>query len=178
MPRIPLALCVLRDWQRGDEDDIVRYANNPRVAEHLRERFPQPYTLADAAAWIAHTETQPAGFDFAITIDDRAVGGIGFAPGNDIHRVSAEVGYWLGEAYWGRGIASCALAGLTRFAFERHSNLNRMFAYVDSNHTPSIRVLEKAGYRREGHLRGCAIKHGQLRDQFVYARTRSEVQGQ
>jgi ribosomal-protein-alanine N-acetyltransferase len=174
---IHLPLCTLRPWRSGDEAELVRHANNPRVAEHLRERFPQPYTPADAAGWIAYTAGQPPGLNWAIAINDRPVGSIGVMPGGDIHRVSAEVGYWLGEAWWGRGIATCALRGQTRHAFEQHAILNRLFAYVDAAHAASIRVLEKAGYRREGHLVGCAIKAGQLRDQFVYAITREETTG-
>jgi RimJ/RimL family protein N-acetyltransferase len=176
MSVIQLPLCTLRPWRSGDEADLVRHANNPRVAEHLRDRFPQPYTLADARGWIAHAAEQPPGLSWAIAIDDRPVGGIGIAPDSDIHRVSAEVGYWLGEAWWGRGIATCALRGLSRRAFAEQKVLNRLFAYVDAAHTPSIRVLEKAGYRREGHLLGCAIKAGELRDQFVYAITRAEAE--
>jgi RimJ/RimL family protein N-acetyltransferase len=172
---VTLPLCTLRPWRPGDEEDLVRQANNPKVAAHLRDRFPQPYTLVDAVGWIAQAAEQPPGLHWAIAIDDRPMGGIGIAPGSDIHRVSAEVGYWLGESWWGRGIATCALRGLTHLAFEQHTLLNRLYALVDVDHPASIRVLENAGYRREGQLLGCALKAGQLRDQIVYAVTRGEV---
>ena len=166
----------LRPFRNGDQADLVRHGNNPKVAEHLRDRFPQPYTLAEADAWIAFVERRSSMVNFAICVEDRVVGGIGVLPLDDIHRISAEVGYWLGEAYWGRGIAACALRGLVPYVFENFPQLNRLFAYVDQDHAPSIRVLEKAHFRREGLLVGNAIKHGQIRDQFLYAITRSEIQ--
>jgi [ribosomal protein S5]-alanine N-acetyltransferase len=172
---IELLLCTLRPCRDGDQPDIVRHANNRAVARHLRELFPQPYTLQDANDWIARASAQSPPLNLAITIDDRFIGGIGLAPGSDIHRVSAEVGYWLGQEFWGRGIAACALRGLTRYAFATFPDLNRLFAYVDEDHPPSIRVLEKAAYRREGHLLGAATKHGQIRNQFLYAITRDEA---
>jgi ribosomal-protein-alanine N-acetyltransferase len=172
---IVLSLCSLRPCREGDQAEIVRHANNPRVALHLRERFSQPYTWADADAWIARVADHSPPLNFAITIDDRLVGGIGLEPGTDIHRVSAEVGYWLGEAVWGRGIASCAVQGFTTYSFATFPELNRLFAYVDESHPASIRVLEKGGFRREGHLIGAAIKRGQIRNQFLYAITRIEL---
>ena len=171
---IELQQCTLRRFRPGDEADIVRQANNPNVARHLRERFPQPYTWKDAEEWIAFAVKESPTLNLAICHEDHVVGGIGLVPGTDIHRVSAEVGYWLGESFWGRGIAACALSGLTEYAFTTFADLNRLFAYVDEDHPPSIRVLEKAGFRREGRLIGAAMKDGQLHNQFIYAITRGE----
>ena len=169
------SLCTLRPFRPGDQADLVHHANNPNVANHLRDRFPQPYTQADADAWIARVAEQSPPRHFVIAVEDRLVGSIGLLPGDDIHRISAEVGYWLGESHWGRGLATCALQGLTSYAFETFPDLNRLFAYVDDDHTPSIRVLEKSHFRREGHLLASAIKHNQIRNQFLYALTRSET---
>jgi len=174
--QIELAHCTLRPCRDGDQVDIVRHANNPNVAMHLRDRFPQPYTGADADEWISRVAKQSPALNFAICVEDRLVGGIGLMPGSDMHRVSAEVGYWLGEAVWGRGIATCALQGVTQYAFATFTELNRLFAYVDEDHAASVRVLEKAGFRREGHLIGAAIKQGQIRDQFLSGITRAEAQ--
>jgi len=166
----------LRPCREGDQAEIVRQANNPRVAVHLRDRFPQPYTWKDADEWIARVAGQSPVANFAVTVEDRFVGSIGLLPGSDIHRVSAEVGYWLGETFWGRGIASCALQGITRYAFATFPELNRLFAYVEEDHLPSIRVLEKGGFRREGRLIGAAIKDKRILNQFVYGLTRAEAQ--
>jgi [ribosomal protein S5]-alanine N-acetyltransferase len=172
---IQLSLCSLRPCREGDQAEIVGHANNPRVAAHLRDRFPQPYTWKDADEWIARMAGQSPVTNFAITVEDRFVGGIGLLLGSDIHRISAEVGYWLGESYWGRGIASCALGGITRYAFATFQELNRVFAYVEEDHLASIGVLEKNHFRREGHLLGAAIKDRRVLNQFIYGITRSEM---
>ncbi len=171
---IVLDNCALRRFRPGDEADLVAQANNPRVAKHLRERFPQPYTWRDAQEWITRVAAESPPLSFAITVEDRLVGGIGLLQGNDSQRASVEVGYWLGEAHWGRGIATSALAGATTYAFKALVEANRVFAYVDEEHAASIRVLEKAGFRCEGRLLGSTIKQGEIRDQMLYAVTRAE----
>ena len=172
---IHLNLCTLRPWRDGDQESLVRQANNPNVALHLRDRFPQPYALADAIAWIAHATGQSPPLNLAMDVGGQAIGGIGIIPGSDIHRVCAEIGYWLGEEYWGRGIATAALRGMTCYAFTELAILNRLFATVDGHHAASIRVLQKAGYRCEGKLLGSAIKSGAIVDQYLYAITRGEA---
>jgi ribosomal-protein-alanine N-acetyltransferase len=171
---LPASL-LIRPYRDGDQVDIVRHANNPNVARHLRELFPQPYTRADADNWIRRASKEQPTLNFAICCEDKVIGGIGLMPGSDIHRVSAEIGYWIGESFWGRGLAASALIDLTRYAFATFAELNRLFAYVDEEHVASIRVLEKAHFRREGRLVGAATKHGQIRNQFLYALTRGEV---
>lgn len=168
---------LLRPYRDGDQADLVRLANNPNVAAHLRDMFPQPYTWTDAENWVRRALRETPVRNFAICCEGQFAGGIGLMAGTDIHRVSAEVGYWLGEPYWGRGLASAALVELIQYAFRSFSELNRLFAYVDEEHLVSIRVLEKARFRREGHLFGAAIKQGELRNQFLFALTRREIAG-
>ena len=114
-----------------------------------------------------HARTEPETV-FAIVVDGNAVGAIGFVLQKDVDRVSAEIGYWLGEPYWGRGITSEALAAVTQYAIENYE-LTRLFAVPFSANVASIRVLEKAGYALEGRLRRSAIKDGQIVDQVLYA---------
>jgi RimJ/RimL family protein N-acetyltransferase len=175
MTRISLPLCTLRPWRQGDESELVRQANNPRVASSLRDMFPHPYRRQDADHWIAFAAQQSPVKNFAIAVQGRLAGGIGLLPGSDINRVQAEIGYWLGEEYWGRGIATDAVRGLTRHAFAAFP-LNRLFATPFAGNVASCRVLEKAGYRLEGRMIGCAIKEGQILDQLLYAITRGEVE--
>ena len=111
----------------------------------------------------AHPETA-----FAIVVEGEAVGGIGFMLQHDVDRASAEIGYWLGEPFWGRGIATDALVAMTRHATEAHG-LTRVFAVPFAHNTASCRVLEKAGYVLEGRLRRSAIKDGRILDQLQYA---------
>jgi RimJ/RimL family protein N-acetyltransferase len=176
MMRISLPLCTLRPWRNGDQAELVREANNPRVAMNLRDLFPQPYTTRDANEWIARAARESPVLNFAIEVEGHVAGGIGLSPGSDVNRVSAEIGYWLGEAWWGRGIATDAVRGLTRHAFEAFP-LNRLFATPFAPNVASCGVLEKAGYRLEGRMMGCAIKEGRIVDQLLYAVTRREVGG-
>ena len=165
----------LRPYRDGDQADLIRHANNPNVAHHLRDLFPQPYTWAGADQWIRRAGKEQPALNLAICREDELIGGIGLMPGSDIHRASAEIGYWLGESFWGRGIATAAVVNLVHYAFTTFPELNRLFAYVDEEHLASQRVLKKAHFRREGHLLGGAIKHGKLRNQFLYGLTRAEA---
>lgn len=161
--------CLVRPWHPRDADSLARHANNKAIAQHLRDRFPHPYTRADAIGFIKHAIASPEVAFLAIDVGGEAVGGIGFVPGSDVERFSAEIGYWLGEAYWGRGIMSEALTMVTEQAFrERH--LLRIYAVPFADNTASIRVLEKAGYVREGIMRASSVKYGVPRDQAMYAR--------
>ncbi len=161
----------LRAWRRGDEPALVRYANNRRVAAHLRDRFPHPYTPADARAWIAHVEAEQPRLSFAVATATEAIGGIGLVVGSDIYRRSAEIGYWLGEPFWGRGIATRAVRQLTETAFAEH-DLVRIWAGVFAGNPASARVLEKAGYELEGRLRQAVTKWEVNHDMLLYARLR------
>jgi len=164
-------VCTLRPWHHADREALVRHANNRRVWLMLRDQFPHPYTHADADEWLAHAATQRPVTTFAIVVAGEAAGGIGVAPQPDVHRRSAEVGYWLGEAFWNRGIATAAVRTFTAYAFDAF-DLIRIFAGVFSTNPASMRVLEKAGYTREGVLRRSVVKDGQVLDQVLYAVTR------
>jgi RimJ/RimL family protein N-acetyltransferase len=166
-----LSRCALRAWRVGDEASLVRHANNRNVWRNLRDRFPFPYTAADAEAWIAHTGAQTPATAFAIVVDGAAVGGIGLELGTDVHRRSAEIGYWLGEPFWGRGIATEALRGMTEYAFATF-DICRLEAGVFEWNPASARVLEKAGYALEGRSRSAVVKDGRLGDRLLYALVR------
>ena len=159
---------TLRPWRQADVPSLVKHANNPHVARQLRDRFPHPYTTADARQFIqAIAQARPT-MTFAIAVGGEAVGGTGFSPGADVERYSAEVGYWLGEPFWGRGITSEAVQLLSAYAFNTCSML-RLFALPFADNAQSIRVLEKAGYTREALLRASSVKQGVAKDQALYA---------
>lgn len=169
--RIDLGECCIRSFTTGDGEAIATYANNPRVAINLRDRFPHPYTRADAEAFLEAAWAQQPESDFAIASSSEVIGGIGLHRQGDVHRLSAEVGYWLGEPFWGRGIATAALRAFTDWVFATTA-LERCFAGVFEWNVASARVLEKAGYTLEGRLRRSVIKDGKIIDQLVYARLR------
>jgi RimJ/RimL family protein N-acetyltransferase len=166
--------CVLRSWKLGDEVSLARNANDRGIWLNLRDRFPHPYTRQDAEKWIQFALAQSPETSFAIDVQGQAVGGIGLELHKDIERCSAEVGYWLGRAWWGQGITTAALRQLTGFALPAFS-LTRLVAIPFADNTASIRVLEKAGYRYEGCLRRSAVKDGVVKDQLVYAVTDEDL---
>jgi RimJ/RimL family protein N-acetyltransferase len=167
--RIEGAHCIVRAWRKSDAESLVVHANNINVARYLRDRFPHPYTKQDARAFLKHAVSADDPSNLAIDVDGAAVGAVGYVPGRDVERFSAEIGYWLGEALWGRGIATEAVALVTAHAFAEMKIL-RMFALPFVDNRASVRVLEKAGYAREGLLRSSCVKYGEAKDQLLYAR--------
>ena len=161
---------AVRSWRHGDEETIPFHANNRKVWLNLRDRFPHPYTRLDAEQWIQLITQITPETNFAIDVNGEAVGGIGLVLHDDVERCSAEVGYWLGEQFWGRGIATAALKNFTEYSLNEF-NLTRVFAVPYARNAASIRVLEKVGYSCEGLLRRSAIKDGVVLDQFMYAKT-------
>ena len=169
-PVFPLqgVLCQVRPWQPADLPALVRHANNPAVAAQLRDVFPHPYTVADGRAFIDYAGGGMPPTALAIVVDGEACGGTGVIPGRGNERKTAEIGYWLGETFWGRGIAVDALTLTTRYAVEVF-DVVRLEAFVIASNTRSCRVLEKAGYTHEGLRRKSFLKHGVLHDQCCYA---------
>jgi RimJ/RimL family protein N-acetyltransferase len=163
-----LKTCELRSWRKSDLESIVEHANNRSIWLNLRDQFPHPYTKRDGQMFLRHMREREPETVFAIAVDGEAIGAIGFVLQKDVDRVSAEIGYWLGEPFWGRGIATEALVAVTQYAMETH-RLTRLFAVPFASNRASCRVLEKAGYVLEGRLRRSAIKDGQIVDQLQYA---------
>ena len=165
---LELPTCSIRPWELTDAESLQRHANNREVSRQLRDRFPFPYELDQAKQFVGWITKQQAPTVWAIDVKREAVGGIGIELHSDVERVSAEIGYWLGQEYWNRGIATDALRAVTVEAFKRFQ-ITRLYALPFADHAASVRVLEKAGYVREGHLRQSAIKHGKIRDQLMFA---------
>jgi ribosomal-protein-alanine N-acetyltransferase len=162
--------CVLRPWRKGDEASLVRNADNRRVWMNLMDIFTHPYTMKDARDWLEMRRTAKVkGTVFAIEVDWKPVGGIGL----DLHKGNfagtADIGYWLGEPYWGRGIVTEAVKLMTRYAF-RKFNLERIEAGVFAWNPASARVLEKAGFRFEGRMKKRISKDGKKTDELMYAK--------
>jgi [ribosomal protein S5]-alanine N-acetyltransferase len=165
---IELKNCSVRSYRITDIESITENANNRGISKNMRDGFPYPYSLENGRTFIDNSMRLNPETNFAICVDDKAVGGIGFVLHSDIERISAEIGYWLGEPYWGKGIVSDALAAVTEYAIKTH-DLRRVFAVPFAYNKASARVLEKAGFILEGTMRNSAIKDGQVIDQFLYA---------
>lgn len=158
---------TIRPFRHGDEEALAENANDRTVWRNVRDRFPHPYGLGDAAWWIANAGPT----NFAIEIDGRVAGGIGYDRDEDVFRRGAEVGYWLGAAHRGHGIATAALTLLGEHVFDT-TDIVRLYAGVFAWNPASARVLEKAGYVLEGRLRSAVWKDGELVDELLYARVR------
>ncbi len=161
----------IRPWRREDATALVNYANNRQVWLNLRDGFPYPYTLADAQAFLERASNLNRMTLAAIATQGEAIGGIGLSINQDVHRLTAEMGYWLGEPFWGRGIMSETVARFADYGFEQ-LGLVRIYAEPFAYNRASCRVLEKAGFELEGRLRCSVIKDGQIWDQFLYAKVR------
>jgi RimJ/RimL family protein N-acetyltransferase len=161
---------MLRPWRTGDETSLVAHANDREVWLNLRDQFPHPYTLTDAEGWIGFASGQTPPTSLAIEVDSHAIGGVSLRLHEDVERVAAELGYWLGRAFWNRGFMTAAVRAMTDYGFEQFA-LTRIYAVPFSANAASQRVLEKAGYAREGVLRRSAIKDGAVTDQVLFAIT-------
>jgi len=165
---LTLPSCDVRSWRESDVDAVARYADNRHIWLNLRDAFPHPYTKRDARKFIRGAVQSTPETLFAMAVNDEAVGAIGFIMRQDVERVSAEIGYWLAEPFWGRGLATQALVAVTAHAIRTHG-LTRIYALPFAWNAASCRVLEKAGYVLEARLRRSAIKDGRLTDQMQYA---------
>lgn len=169
--RIDCASCAIRDWRPDDESALVAVADNRKIWRNLQHGFPHPYTRADARQWFALPAAMREPTHWAIEVDGVAVGGIGVDLGEGVFERSAHFGYWLGEPYWGRGLMSEAARATSVYALDRFG-LARLEAGVFAWNPASMRVLEKAGFVREGVLRKSVFKDGVLIDRVLYALVR------
>ena len=168
---------TLRPWRPEDASAIVPYADDPLVAQNLRDVFPCPYTLADAEGFI-HSCIEREGqgqLCRAIEVDGTAVGSISLILGTDVYRRSAELGYWLGRPFWRQGVMTAAVKELCALGFETW-DVARIYAEPYAKNAGSRGVLERAGFRLEGIKRKSVFKHGELLDSCVYARLRGEAE--
>ena len=161
----------VRSWSKDDLRALMLHANNPKIAANLRDQFPHPYTRRDAIDFLDYAQSQAPECSFAIEFGGEPIGGVGFLLGRDIARISAEMGYWLSEGFWGRGIATRAVTAMSDWAFDNYK-LSRVFAMAFAHNAASIRVLEKAGFEREGLMRRSAVKGGVILDQILFAKVR------
>ena len=162
---------TLRAWRESDAPALAGHANNARVWRNMSDRFPHPYTLAIAEQWVREGHIDFGGDNWAIAMNDAAVGGCGIAQDSGQFRCNAEIGYWLAEACWGRGIGTRVARALSQRAFA-NPEITRVVAPIHAHNAASMRVAEKAGLVREALQPQSAIKAGRVIDRVLYARYR------
>ena len=164
--------CTLCSWAERHIEALSAIANNRNVWINVRDMFPHPYTKADAQWWVNHCMKNPVNtLPLAIEVDGELVGATGLEWGIGERKHSAEIGYWVGEPYWGQGIASDAVAAMCRYGFEERGTV-RIFAEVFAPNVASARVLEKNGFKLEGTLTKAILKDGQYMDAYHYGKVR------
>lgn len=159
----------LRSWEKQDLSSLVKYADNPNIAKNMTDMFPHPYLKTDGMAFIEFANASHSAHIFAIEVDGEAAGGIGIHPEHGIHRRNAELGYWLGQPFWGQGIISRAIRQVLNFAFLNDNEIDRIFARPFGSNTASQKVLEKNGFVLEARLEKTLVKNGELEDELIYA---------
>lgn len=159
---------ILRPWNLADLNSLVKYADNAAIAKYMTDQFPHPYTPNHGRNFIQFATTNPGARIFAIQVADEAVGGIGLHPQTDIQRNNAELGYWLGEPFWGHGIMTRAIEQIVTYGFQ-HLPITRIFARPFGSNLASQRVLEKSGFNLEARLPNTFCKNKVLEDELIYA---------
>lgn len=162
--------CKIRKWKLSDAKDLATALSNKKIQDNLRDGLPYPYTEKDGADYISAmlAANEDETFAFAITVDDKVVGSIGVFRQGNIHRQTAELGYYIAEEYWGRGVMTEAVTQICEYVFDK-SDIIRIYAEPFAYNAASCRVLEKAGFQCEGTLRKNAVKNGKVIDMKMYS---------
>lgn len=163
---------VLRPWQKADRHMLAELADNIKIWNNVRDRMPHPYNLHHANAFIKYCRKQRPPHVLAIEVNGQPAGCVGLELQDDISRISAELGYWIGENYWGKGIATEAVKQMLEYTFTTFPRLIRIYARVFKNNTASMRVLEKNGFHLEGVQQQSAIKNNMITDEYVWVKFR------
>ena len=158
----------LRPWELSDLDDLVRYANNSKIAANMTNRFPHPYTEKDGQEFIRRFQSNNPVQIFVIEYEGELVGAIGVHPQKDIMAKNAELGYWVAEPFWGKGIATESIRQIVIYAFKTF-DINRIFARPFGSNKASQKVLEKSGFQLEARFDKTIFKNGVYQDELIYA---------
>lgn len=159
---------TLRPWHLNDLDHLVELANNKNIAMFMADVFPHPYTTENGKTFIGFATSNANSKIFAIIVDGKPVGSIGLHLQTDILRKNAEIGYWLGETYWGKGLIKNAIEQIVDYGF-KNMDIVRIFARIYGTNIPSQRVIEKAGFKLEGRFEKTIYKNNEFLDELIYA---------
>lgn len=163
-------------WHEKHFHALYPLANNPKIAANLRDIFPSPYTIHDARHWIEHNIKFNPPQNFAIEYHGQLVGSVGCEIGKNELRTNMEILFWVGEPYWGKGIAKEAVQMFTEYVLGHFPEIKRIYSQVYDLNIPAMKVLENAGYEPEAILRHAYIKNGAIGDLFQFVIIREEVE--
>ena len=168
--------CRIRKWELSDAKDLAAALSNKKVQDNLRDGLPYPYTEQDGKEFISAmlSADENETFAFAITVDNMVIGSIGIFRQGNIHRQTAELGYYIAEEYWGKGIMTEAVKQICEYVFG-NSDIIRIYAEPFAYNIASCRVLEKAGFQYEGTLRSNAVKNSKVIDMKMYSLLKEEI---
>ena len=168
--------CRIRKWELSDAKDLAVALSNKKVQDNLRDGLPYPYTEQDGKEFISAmlSADESETFAFAITVDNMVIGSIGIFRQGNIHRQTAELGYYIAEEYWGKGIMAEAVKQICEYVFG-NSDIIRIYAEPFAYNIASCRVLEKAGFQYEGTLRSNAVKNSKVIDMKMYSLLKEEI---
>lgn len=164
---------VLRKLTKEDIPNLAKHANNEKVSINLRDGFPKLYTIENAESFIEIANSQNQTTIFAIEYQGNYVGNISLMIGSDVYRKSAEIGYFIGEPFWNKGIATQAVNLITEFGF-KELNIIRIHTGIFDYNKSSQRVLEKCGFTKEGIFQKAICKNGKIYDEIRYAKLKNE----
>ena len=169
-------ICKIRKWLLSDAEDLTVAISNKKVQDNLRDGIPYPYTEQDGVDFISAmlSADENDTFAFAITVDEKVIGSIGVYRQENIHRQTAELGYYIAEEYWDKGIMTEAIKQICQYVFQK-SDILRIYAEPFAYNEASCRVLEKAGFQYEGTLRNNAVKNGKVIDMKMYSILNTEL---
>ncbi len=170
---INLKSAKIRNFRPGDEVSLVQHANNKNISKNLLNSFPYPYKYSHASHWIKIAESSDPVMHFAIDVEGKAVGSIGIKPNDDVFANTFEIGYWIGEEFWGMGIIPDAISAFTNYVFDNFT-CNRLCAGIFENNYSSIRAIEKCGFQFEGRMRKAVFKDGRFWDEMIYSILKEE----
>lgn len=167
--------CRIRKWELSDAKDLAAALSNKKVQDNLRDGLPYPYTEQDGKEFISamFSADENETFAFAITVDNMVIGSIGIFRQGNIHRQTAELGYYIAEEYWGKGIMTEAVKQICEYVFG-NSDIIRIYAEPFAYNIASCRVLEKVGFQYEGTLRSNAVKNSKVIDMKMYSLLKEE----
>ena len=168
--------CRIRKWELSDAKDLAAALSNKKVQDNLRDGLPYPYTEQDGKEFISAmlSADESETFAFAITVNNMVIGSIGIFRQGNIHRQTAELGYYIAEEYWGKGIMTEAVKQICEYVFA-NSDIIRIYAEPFAYNIASCRALEKAGFQYEGTLRSNAVKNGKVIDMKMYSLLKEEI---